>query len=71
MKKAFVFYGWFKGQNDKEPFIARILDNTTNPNSWRIDNHDKSYFFALKETFLRECTSEEKFKHIINRESGD
>jgi hypothetical protein len=69
MKKAFVFYGWFQGPNDNEPFIARILDNTTNPNSWRIDNHDKTYFFALKETFLRECTSDEIYQHV-NRQNG-
>ncbi len=64
MKKAFTFYAWFKGPNDAEPFIARVLDNTTNPNSWRIDNHDKSYFLELKETFIRETTEDETYKHI-------
>ena len=64
MRKAFTFFAWFKGQNDAEPFIARVLDNTTNPNSWRIDNHDKTYIFALKEAFIREATKEEIYKHI-------
>lgn len=66
MKKAFTFYAWFQGPKDKEPFMARVLDNTTN--SWRIDNHDKTYILALEETFIREATEEEIYKHI-NRQN--
>jgi hypothetical protein len=67
MKQAFVFYAWFKG-NAPEPFIARVLDNTSNPNSWRIDNHDKTYMFALKNTYIKEATHEEITAHV-NRKS--
>ena len=69
MKKAFIFYGWFQDPKDNSQFVARILDNTTNQNSWRIDNHDKTYFFALKETFIRECTPDETYQHV-NRQNG-
>jgi hypothetical protein len=64
MKKAFVFYALFQDPKDESYFIARVLDNTTNPDSWRIDNHDKTYFLALKETYVRDCTPEETTMHI-------
>ena len=64
MKTAFIFYAWFQGPNDKEPFIARVLDNKSNPNSWRIDDHDKTYVFALPSTYIKEATKDEINKHI-------
>jgi hypothetical protein len=69
MKQAFVFYAWFQGSSDFEPFIARVLDNTSNPNSWRIDNHDKTYMFALKEAYIKEATHDEINIHV-NRKSN-
>lgn len=64
MKKAFTFYAWFQGPNDKELFMARVLDNTTIPTSWRIDDHDKTYIRALSNTYIREATQDEITKHI-------
>jgi hypothetical protein len=64
MKKAFTFYAWFKGPYDEEPFMSRVLDNTTSLKSWRIDNNDRTYRRALRETFIREATADEIDKHI-------
>lgn len=51
------FYGVFKNDHKSEEFIARVKD--TSGKTWRIDDHDKSYFFALPETFIRHASVDE------------
>jgi len=58
---AVNYYGLFKETNGNE-FFARVIDSTGA--SWRIDDHDKSYFFAIPESFVRLATDDEIQEHI-------
>lgn len=56
------FYGWFKNHPNDKGFMARCID--TSGASWRIDEHDETFFLALPASLVRLATQEEITKHI-------
>ena len=55
------FYGVFQNDQNEKVFIARVID--TSGKTWRIDDHDESFFFALPKTFIRQASGEEIESH--------